>query len=223
MMRQKEKGPTTSNSKKKRQKKQQRKLPKENVYDESDLEGMQVKNSMVGLEAGESTVLTLADAPILQTKTHVANKVVGINEEEDALENIGLSEQEKQQDGLRKKRMLEMGMGRAGGYAGFDDEEFEELGGTLGPSREERGSHFKHDEEDSENQNKSHGFRIGSRKIGSAADGKTDLDKVQRGESISLVWKGDVVTSDYMTKEEEEQESKGYIKRRKQIRSSKRR
>ena len=71
MMRQKEKRPTTtSNSNSKRQKHQQQKSPKENDYNESDLEGMQVKNSMAGLEAGESTVLTLADAPILQTKTH---------------------------------------------------------------------------------------------------------------------------------------------------------
>jgi len=164
-------------------------------YDESNLEGMQVRNNLVGLEAGGNTVLTLADAPILETKTSVSNKVVGINEEEDALENINLTEQEKQQNGLRKKRMLELGMGRAGGYAGFDDEEFEELGGTIGPSRQDRGSHSKEQDE-------KQGFRIGSQNKDDTT--KMDFDKIQHGESISLVWKGDAISSDYMTIEEEE-------------------
>jgi len=169
-------------------------------YDEADLEGLQVRNSMAGLEAGEGAVLTLADASILETKTFVSNKVVGINEEEDALENIGLTEQEKQRDGLRKKRMLEMGMGRAGGYAGFDDDEFEELGGTLGPSHQHRG-----DSSGKEKGHKSQGFRIGSKKADPEDASKTDFDRVQAGEAISLVWTGNTVSSDYMTIEEEEE------------------
>ena len=165
-------------------------------YNEDDLEGMQVRNSMAGLGAGENAVLTLADTSILDIKTSVSKKVIGINEEEDALENIQLTEKEKQKDGLRKKRMLEMGMGRAGGYAGFDDDEFEELGGTLGPSSQDRGK-------SSTNMQRSRGFRIGSRMTSSEDASRTDFDKVMNGEAISLVWKGDVVGSDYMTKEEE--------------------
>merc|ERR1712238_374618 len=105
--------------------------------------------------------------------------------------------QEKQQDGLRKKRMLELGMGRAGGYAGFDDEEFEELGGTIEPSREDRGtsSHGK-------TQDATQGFRIGSQNKEDTT--RMDFDKIQHGKSISLVWKGDTISSDYMTIEEEE-------------------
>ena len=167
-------------------------------YDEADLEGMQVRNSMAGLEVGENAVLTLADSSILETKTFVSNKVVGINEEEDALENIQLTENEKQRDGLRKKRMLEMGMGRAGGYAGFDDDEFEELGGTLAPSSQHRGM-------SKENTKESQGFRLGSQTNASEDASKTDFDKVMQGEAISLVWKGDAVSSDYMTKEEEQE------------------
>lgn len=153
---------------------------------------------MAGLEVGENAVLTLADTEILETKTLVSNKVVGLNEEEDALENIQLTENEKQRDGLRKKRMLEMGMGRAGGYAGFDDDEFEELGGTLGPSSQQRGM-------SNENTKSSRGFRLGSQANSSEDASKTDFDKAMAGEAISLVWKGDVVSSDYMTKEEEEE------------------
>jgi len=178
----------------------------DNQYDESNLEGMQVRNNLVDLEAGGNTVLTLADAPILETKTSVSNKVVGINEEEDALENINLTEQEKQQDGLRKKRMLELGMGRAGGYAGFDDEEFEELGGTIGPSRQDRGSHGK-------TQNATQGFRIGSQNKEDTT--RMDFDKIQHGESISLVWKGDAISSDYMTIEEEEKNKEKRKKKKK--------
>ena len=134
---------------------------------------------MAGLEAGENAVLTLADTSILETKTSVSKKVIGINEEEDALENIKLTEDEKQRDGLRKKRMLEMGMGRAGGYAGYDDDEFEELGGTLGPSLQDRGK-------SSTDIQKNRGFRIGSMPL-SEDTSRSDFDKVMNGEAISLV------------------------------------
>lgn len=187
----KQKAPKPKKNKKSKQQKQ-------GDYSEADLEGIQVKNSMAGLEVGENAVLTLADTEILETKTLVSNKVVGLNEEEDALENIQLTENEKQRDGLRKKRMLEMGMGRAGGYAGFDDDEFEELGGTLGPSSQQRGM-------SNENTKSSRGFRLGSQANSFEDASKTDFDKAMAGEAISLVWKGDVVSSDYMTKEEEEE------------------
>ena len=35
---------------------------------------------------------------------------------------------------LRNKRMIELGAGRAGGYSGYDDYEFDELGGISGSS-----------------------------------------------------------------------------------------
>jgi len=179
--------------------KNEKKKTKTGDYSEADLEGMQVRNSVAGLEVGENAVLTLADTSILETKVNVSNKVVGINEEEDALENVQLTENEKQRDGLRKKRMLEMGMGRAGGYAGFDDDEFEELGGTLGPSSQQRGT------SSTENTKVGRGFRLGSQTKAMEDASRTDFDKVMKGQEISLVWKGDVVSSDYMTKEEEEE------------------
>ncbi|KAL3942980.1 MAG: hypothetical protein SGBAC_002931 [Bacillariaceae sp.] len=170
-------------------------------YDDNDLDGMQVSHKMSELEAGSTTVLTLADAPLLAKNE--SNKATGLNEAEDTLENDNLREQKQQQDGLRKKRMLEMGMGRAGGYAGFDDEEFEELGGSMGPSRRERGNQFLEGED--ENQPAKLGFRLGSKRQNE--EKLTDFDAIQQGKAISLLpSKADMAASDYMTVEEEEAE-----------------
>ena len=43
------------------------------------------------------------------------------------LENVNLVDTSKANDKLKQKRKLCKGMGHAGGYAGHDDEEFEEL------------------------------------------------------------------------------------------------
>jgi U4/U6.U5 tri-snRNP-associated protein 1 len=179
-------------------------------YGESDLEGMAVRNNMSTLEAGSSTILTLADSAILEKSVTISNKVVGMNQQEDELENVNLTEQDKQQDGLRKKRMLEMGMGRAGGYAGFDDEEFEELGGTLGPSRRQRGATGTLSDDlewdESAGRTRAVGFRIGAGDKNNDKDQITDFEKVQHGKAISLETSGDVAGNDYMTREEEETE-----------------
>mmetsp|Transcript_42401 Transcript_42401/g.102485 ORF Transcript_42401/g.102485 Transcript_42401/m.102485 type:complete len:532 (+) Transcript_42401:703-2298(+) len=101
--------------------------------------------------------------------------------------------------------MLEMGMGRAGGYAGFDDEEFEELGGTIGPSRKERGNQFLQGNDD-EDQPAKLGFRLGGHSRENE-EKMTDFDAIQKGKAISLLpTKADVAASDYMTVEEEEAE-----------------
>lgn len=195
MMRQQVKAPEGNNNKKTEEQGHIQSMKRKPDYNESDLEGLKVRNNMASLEAGEN-VLTLVDTSILETKTFISDKVIGINDEEDALENIKFSESEKQRDGLRKKRMLEMGMGRAGGYAGFDDDEFEELGGTLGQSSQDPGMSKKDSQIPRD-------FRLGSQMKTSETSNRTDYDKVMKGEAISLVWKGDVVTSDYMTRAEE--------------------
>jgi U4/U6.U5 tri-snRNP-associated protein 1 len=183
-------------------KKTKRTTSDDNNYGEKELEGLQVTHNMAELEAGSTTVLTLADAPLLETRSH--RQVVGLNEGEGALENVNLTEEKKQQDGLRKKRLLEMGLGRAGGYSGFDDEEFEELGGTLGPARKERANPDY--ESGDEGAPKAKGFRIGAIK-GEGDEEITDFDKISTGKAISLQsTKGDVAASDYMTLEEEQEE-----------------
>lgn len=180
---------------------------KDSTYDERNLEGLQVAHNLNDLETGETTVLTLADAPLLTESLDekTSKRQVGLNEDDIALENINLAESKKQQDGLRKKRLLEMGMGRAGGYAGFDDDEFEELGGTLGPSQRQRGNALLDGDSDSGLQTR--GFRIGNSKDLNGDSSATDFDKIQMGKAISLVpEKADVAANDYMTLEEEEAE-----------------
>lgn len=193
----------TKESKKEKKKKASLDTPKQS-YEDNDLEGLQVSHKMSELEAGSTTVLTLADASLLETNE--SNKATGLNATEDTLENANLTEGKKQKDGLKKKRMLEMGMGRAGGYAGFDDEEFEELGGTLGPSRKERGNVLLqgHNQDDPSS---SSGFRLGLDKDNSD-QAVTDFDAIQRGKAISLVpTTADLAANDYMTIEEEQAEN----------------
>lgn len=172
-------------------------------YEDNDLEGLQVSHKMSELEAGSTTVLTLADAPLLEK--NASNKATGLNEAEDTLENTNLAERKKEKDGLKKKRMLEMGMGRAGGYAGFDDEEFEELGGTLGPSRKERGNVLlQGSNEDASAPTR--GFRLGVEKD-TDDQAVSDFDAIQQGKAISLLpATADLAARDYMTIEEEQEE-----------------
>lgn len=165
-------------------------------YTDKDLEGMQVAHAVGDL--GDTTVLTLADAPLLQVDDKVANKVVGINEEDTRLVNVNLAEQEQQRDGLRKKRELEMGMGRAGGYAGFDDDEFEELGGTQTAQHLARGGHRGEG-------SKLRGFQIGVHRNGNDDDEEDTAGGKRK--AISLVSEQpNAAVSDYMTVEEEEAE-----------------
>ncbi len=176
-------------------------------YNERDLEGLHVAHNLNDLEAGETTVLTLADAPLLSESLDnaTAKKIVGLNDGEIALENVNMAESKKQEDGLRKKRLLELGMGRAGGYAGFDDDEFEEMGGVLGPSKRERGNVLLGGSMDEDGQTISRGFRIGG--ATNVDSSITDFDKIQQGKAISLVpEKANLAASDYMTLEEEEAE-----------------
>lgn len=129
-----------------------------------------------------------------------------INEDEARLENANLAEAQQQEGGLRKKRQMEMGMGRAGGYAGFDDDEFEELGGTQGPSRTARGGDGAASGGGggaAQNKRKARGFQIGA--MLQEQEDETDLFATQSGRAVSLhSGQADVTMSDYMTKEEEE-------------------
>ena len=188
-----------------RKRKQEKSSLPSDYYDENDLVGMKVAHSASELQTGSSTILTLADAPLLETTESTSKRTLGLNEGGETLENVNLAEQRIQQEGLQKKRQYELGMGRAGGYAGFDDDEFEELGGTRGPSRLQRGGVAqKRGDLDSEKQT-NRGFRIGD-----SGDGSTqmsDFEAIQQGKAISLVQNtADVAASDFMTIEEEEEE-----------------
>jgi len=46
--------------------------------------------------------------------------------------NVDMDDAARTNDNLRKKRTIELGSGRAGGYAGYDDDEFDGTGGIFG-------------------------------------------------------------------------------------------
>eukprot|EP00977_Amphora_coffeiformis_P014525 scaffold4079_cov167-Amphora_coffeaeformis.AAC.21 len=171
-------------------------------YSESDVKGLTVGHAVGDFQEGSTTVLTLADTEIL-TADESSKRTMGLNEDEARLENVNLAEQQTVQEGLREKRKMEMGMGRAGGYAGFDDDEFEELGGTQGPSRTARGISTGVDKTKG-SKPKARGFQIGTMLDQQDEDFESDLFAAQSGKAISLQPNQvDRTMSDFMTAEEE--------------------
>jgi len=82
------------------------------------------------LKAGEETILTLRDASILARTED--GRVVGLNDEDDAMENVQLAQDAKRKKQLRdaKRDLLAV---RAGGYDATDDAEFlDEDSSSLG-------------------------------------------------------------------------------------------
>jgi U4/U6.U5 tri-snRNP-associated protein 1 len=185
--------------KKRKKKKLQRKGIAQS-YEENDLEGLHVGHSISDFEEGSTTILTLADAPLLKT-AEGSKKITGLNNELiPRLENALLADEQGQRDRLREKRRVEMGMGRAGGYAGFDDDEFEELGGVQGQSNMPRGS--KSVVQDSKE--KRRGFKIGDATLEHQNENDSErLFAHERGKAISLEQSSvPTVVSDFMTAEE---------------------
>jgi U4/U6.U5 tri-snRNP-associated protein 1 len=179
-------------------------------YDDADLEGINVSHAVSDFEAGSTTILTLADTSLLKQSEH-SSKAVGLNDEEDdqRLENVQLADTQVQRDRLRQKRQVEMGMGRAGGYAGYDDDEFEELGGAQGPSRLARGQDLgSSGDQDNSSETaaakKHRGFQIGSSNMHDDEEDASDLFAQHRGKAVSLEQSvADVAASDFMTTEED--------------------
>ena len=182
-------------------------------YSDSDLKELRVAHSKQELQgAGSSVVLTLADTEILEVHDQ-SKRALGLNEEDVALENVNLAEEQRQKDGLREKRQVELGMGRAGGYAGFDDDEFMELGGSQGPSRQARmdGKYreLEGDPKASKKRRGKHqvGFQIGEMLDERDREVESDLFAAQSGKAISLesALVQEKTVSDFMTAEEDEQ------------------
>jgi U4/U6.U5 tri-snRNP-associated protein 1 len=163
--------------------------------------------------AGSTVTLTLQDASLLETDPD-SRRALGLEGASSAaaapavLENVDLAGARRHRDGLRAKRQLEMGAGRAGAYAGFDDDEFEELGGTQGPSRLARGQRSGLEAE--AKSEKRIGFILGSLAQGEEEEEEeSDLFAPRRGKAVSLEPShGDLVASDFMTIDEDESRRK---------------
>ena len=167
-------------------------------YSENELNGMNVSHAMSDFEAGSTTILTLADSTLLKRKEN-SHVVIGLKDTGNELENVELCNAQQQKDGLRQKRHIELGMGKAGGYAGYDDDEFEELGGASGPSKESRvGGAVQ--EILSTNYR---GFKIGQ--ADQEDTSKNDLFSFLRGKAVSLEpCAQDMLASDFLTATEYE-------------------
>mmetsp|Transcript_1824 Transcript_1824/g.2643 ORF Transcript_1824/g.2643 Transcript_1824/m.2643 type:complete len:851 (+) Transcript_1824:142-2694(+) len=169
-------------------------------YTSNDLkdQNLNVTHSSADFEAGTTTILTLADKSILDA-----------DDEDDnghTLENVNMSESATAKDNLKKKRMIEMGVGHAGGYAGYDDDEFEEMGGSqlsLGMNNKSAGVGGNGATK------RRKGFKIGDSVNGASKDpseDKADLFASFSGNSVSLVSSKTSTSrqADFMTYEEEE-------------------
>lgn len=183
----------TKHSSKKKNKKKNSTDNKASNYTEDDLEGLQVSHAASDFETNQTAILTLADENILETNENKA--VVGLAAEKSELQNIDLVSAKKQKQILRQKRKLEMGKGHASGYAAWDDEEFDELGGFGGPL-------------DGSNENsRKKGFVIGQ-KSHEDDDGEIKEDSFfSAHRKVSLTDTGENKNqSDFMTKEEYEKQ-----------------
>ena len=173
-------------------------------YGARDLEGMAVGHTADDFEAGTTTVLTLADTSLLggDDAAAAAAESGGAGH---VLENANMRDDGAARDNLRKKRQVEMGMGHAGGYAGYDDDEFEEIGGSQAAGRSGSGTAGGGSAGDDSGKV---GFRIGraaSKGKGGGGgdageDGKSDL--FAGGRAISLQTATQKSASDFMTHDE---------------------
>ena len=175
------------------------KVGKRKKYTEKDVinQNISVKNAASDFELGTTTILTLADKSLLD-----GDKDGG----EQLLENVSLTENQIVKDNLKKKRAVEMGQGHAGGYVGYDDDEFEELGGsqkTVGAlgTKGDRLSNQKRN-----------GFKLSDihDKLNQSNNRESNLFATETGQAISLVQStyenSGKHQSDFMTFEEQQQE-----------------
>ena len=169
----------------------------ETEYGSSDLRGLAVGHSADDFEAGTTAVLTLADSSVLGGGG-------GGDEDGPVLENASMRDEGRSRHHLREKRKAEMGAGHAGGYAGYDDDEFEELGGSQAAGRGAGSSGGPGGK----------GFRIGDdpSRMG-REEGGPDLFASESGRAVSLMRPigggGGTVQSDFLTHEEANAEDGG--------------
>jgi len=157
-----------------------------------------VVHSSKDFETG-TTILTLADKSILDTEE---------DENENTLENVNMTDNAKLADNLKRKRMVESGIGHAGGYAGYDDDEFEESGGSL-----KLGMHKGSNDNNEAMMLKKKGFKLTDKMftgIDNEEKRSSELFNSLEGKSITLLpTKTRSLQVDFMTNEDEEQAIEG--------------
>ena len=187
-----------------------------NEYSSADLQGIKVSHATSDFTAGSSTILTLVDKSILDVDPN-SKKVRGFdaNADEHELINVNMDDDTRALENLKRKRQIELGAGRAGGYAGYDDDEFEELGGvgvassSLAGAAAARGSGgaMSHN-----NGKQKRGFAIGAdgtAKSNNEKNNESNLFSTLSGGAVSLESRyGNTIASDFMSHDKDEMESK---------------
>lgn len=172
-----------------------------------------VTHSKNDFEAGTTTILTLADKNILGDDDDENN------DHDNQLENVNMIENATVANNLKQKRILEMGLGHAGGYAGYDDDEFEEMGGigVFTTNNGGSGGNYNNNSEDAKKKRK--GFKLtdtisNSNQVENNKVEKSELFNSFQGKSVSLISsKQNSIQSDYMTYDEEEAFSNSIVSR----------
>lgn len=98
------------------------------MYTATDLKGLKVMHSSEYFEEGQEVILTLADTNLLDVDEE--GKIIGLNDEQDVLENVRFADKDRQIDRENKKRKLNQPI-----YSALDDYEFQDgvLPGTKAP------------------------------------------------------------------------------------------
>ena len=190
-----------------------------NDYSSADLQGIKVSHATSDFTAGSTTILTLADKSILDVDPN-SRKVRGFdaNADEHELINVNMDDDTRALENLKRKRQIELGAGRAGGYAGYDDDEFEELGGVgvassslagaAAAAARGSGGTMSHN-----NGKQKRGFAIGAdgmAKSSNEKDTESNLFSTLSGGAVSLESRyGNTIASDFISYDKDnEMESK---------------
>eukprot|EP01036_Dinobryon_divergens_P029866 gene29866-39032_t len=89
------------------------------AYSAADLKGLKIMHDHTQFEVGQDVVLTLADTNILETDEY--GKIVGLQEADDALENVNLADADR-----KTEREKTIKRNRQPIYSALDDYEFQE-------------------------------------------------------------------------------------------------
>jgi len=89
------------------------------LYNSTHLKGLKVMHAANDFEEGQDVILTLKDTGILEKDED--GKVIGLNEEGDALENVNFADKDRRMERESKKRRLNQPI-----YSALDDYEFQD-------------------------------------------------------------------------------------------------
>jgi len=178
-------------------------------YTSADLQGIKVSHATSDFTSGSTTILTLADNSILDIDPE-SKKAIGFDSSANNPEliNVNMQSDSKALENLKRKRQIELGEGRAGGYAGYDDDEFEELGGVGVVANSLAGAAAGGNS--GNGTNKSRGFAIGAngkaQSTNDEANKKNDLFSSLSGGAVSLEsrYGSTTIASDFMTHDDDE-------------------